>query len=490
MKKIGLFAIGLAMVCASCSQDEVSGIENQQEIVQNTQKLLSIDEVNKFIEESLKNTGDVDWTTAPTQVLWSAIVHSKDDVTIGFGNEGESFSLERTPELRNTKNQILTVIADQEQIKSSDMTVKDDEILNYMMVAISKYETIAALQKTEGIRYIEPNGYSFYLENDQTRSSAGCGESNQTINGADYRIITPNSWVPWSFDKHNIPSAWGYSTGSGITVGVIDTGLSGDQRLMNSDFNDGYSNGRTVQRFGTFNNDGVNDKCGHGTSMSSVIASPRNDDAMPLGVAYNSNLIVYRATSDVVLNGSDERRGVSNALRGLGNNSNVKIISMSIGYPWSIGNIKDAVKYAYSRGKLIIAAGGTSTSFTNWFGVIFPANMSETVAVTGIKDNGKYDRCDVCHSGSKIDFTIVMQRNSNNSRTVPVLGFRTGTRSYVGGSSIATATTAGIAALVWSRNPTWSRSQVLNKLKTAGEFYPNKDGSYGYGNIDALKAVK
>ena len=113
------------------------------------------------------------------------------------------------------------------------------------------------------------------------------------------------------------------------------------QPLLNSSgFNDGYSSGRYVQKYGTFidsnwwwssNYDGPHDKCGHGTAMASTMASPRNDNSMPVGVAYNSNLVAYRATEDVLLNDYHERKGVSKALTQLGNRSDVKIISMSIG---------------------------------------------------------------------------------------------------------------------------------------------------------------
>ena len=140
--------------------------------------------------------------------------------------------------------------------------------------------------------------------------------------------------------------------------------------------------------------------------------------------------------------------------------------------------------------KLIIAAGGTSTSFTNWAGVIFPANMDETVAVTGITDGVGYTECEVCHKGSKIDFTVIMQRSNDSNRTSVCLGYYEGTRSYVGGSSVSTATTAGIAALIWARNPTWSRDQVLNKMKQSASFYPNRHPDFGWGSINALVAVQ
>ena len=53
--------------------------------------------------------------------------------------------------------------------------------------------------------------------------------------------------------------------------------------------------------------------------MASALASPRNDNGMPVGVAYNSNLVSYRGTSDVVLEDYHDRIGVSNALKALGN---------------------------------------------------------------------------------------------------------------------------------------------------------------------------
>ena len=67
-----------------------------------------------------------------------------------------------------------------------------------------------------------------------------------TLSPSDYTTITPNAKVPWNFYNHNIPDAWNYSTGTGITIGVIDSGLSPNQSLMNSSFNDGLSSGRTA----------------------------------------------------------------------------------------------------------------------------------------------------------------------------------------------------------------------------------------------------
>jgi subtilisin family serine protease len=82
-----------------------------------------------------------------------------------------------------------------------------------------------------------------------------------------------------------------------------------------------------------------------------------------------------------------------------------------------------------------------------------------------------------------------MQRAASGN-TVPVNSYYNSQTDYVGGSSVATATTAGIAALVWAKNPTWTRDQVLTKMKQSSTYYPVKNTEYGYGNINALLAVQ
>lgn len=489
----------LAVTIWSCTSEEPLTETESQEI-QFPKNPLTVDEINSKISETIDNTGDFDWSKVDAHFLWSAVVHGQNVLSIGYGNEGQSFSESYDPELEAKKNNIIDVVTENEKIADEKLIRVEHEIITVIDVEVKNIETIIALRNNDNVRYLEPNGYNHY--NPVTaKSSSGCDKDADTINSIHYTTTSPNNaQVSWHFNEHNIQQAWNYSTGSGVTIGLIDTGVSASQSLLNSSgINDGYSSGRFVQKYGTFidsnwwwssNYDGPHDKCGHGTAMASTMASPRNDNRMPVGVAYNANLVAYRATEDVLLNDYHERKGVSAALTQLGNRSDVKIISMSIGYVWSIGNIKDAVRYAYSKGKLIFAAGGTSTSFTNGFGVIFPATMSETVAVTGVDDGPNYDRCQTCHSGNKIDFTIIMEGNNNTSKAPPVLGFYNGQRRYTGGSSVATATTAGIAALVWAKHPTWSRTQVLNKLKQSAEFYPNKDSSFGYGNIDALQAVQ
>ncbi|CAL2084764.1 S8 family peptidase [Tenacibaculum sp. 190524A02b] len=490
-----LLSLGIIVTMFSCTNNEPL----QEVTTQEQKEVLTKTEINNLIKESIQSNGDFYWNDQNPHTIWSALKHGNNILTIGYGNSKDDFA--RSNKSVSIKNSLLELVNKLEK-KSTKGTheLYSDEELNIIDLKIENKETVSALLKHPRVRYIEPSDYSFVEtgQNTQARSSSGCGYRQHVLNGNDYRTVTPGARVPWAFDAHNISQAWSHSTGTGITIAVIDSGLSPDQKWMNQYFNDGFSSGRTVQKYGNFvdsiwpwsdDYDGVDDKCGHGTNMAAIATAPRNNDNLPVGVAYNSNLVSYRSVEDVVINGYHEEKGVAKALKALANRSDVKIISMSLGSPFTINRVKDAIKYTYGKGKMILAAGGTSTSFTTWFGVIFPASMNETVAVTGVKE-GKYETCDVCHSGSKIDFTLQMERTNGTSNKIPALSYYNGKANYVGGSSAATAATAGIAALVWAKHPSWSREQVLQKMRESADFYPNKHSEFGYGNIDALKAVQ
>ena len=120
--------------------------------------------------------------------------------------------------------------------------------------------------------------------------------------------------------------------------------------------------------------------------------------------------------------------------------ADVKIISMSIGTPFSSSVLKDGVDYAYNKGKMIFAAAGTSYSWTSWWGVVYPAAYSQCNAITGVKENG--NTCSSCHDGIQVDFTIPMERNTNSNRNSLSLPLTGTIPSYIGGSSAATSTAA------------------------------------------------
>lgn len=492
----------MLLIFSSCSKDD--SVPESNIVIDASQKEpLTAQQINAKIDEIIALKGTFNWSNASNHLLWSAVFRGNNIVTIGFGNSKNDFERAKSSNNAKIQKDLLDIIMKYEATSLDKILISSDTYLNLVDVVITKQETIIALRKSKFIRYIEPGDYSYFAVNNteqrsDTGTSSGCGYDSEVLSTSDYTTITPNAKAPWTFYQHNIPNAWNISTGSGVTIGIVDTGVSPNQTLLGSSFNDGVSSGRTIQKYGVYvdsiwpwstTTDGSSDLCGHGTSMASVAAAPRNDNGLPVGVAYNANLVTYRAAANVVLDGYHEQNGVKNAFTALGNNAKVKIISMSMGYVFSVGKIEDGIKYAYGKGKLIFCAAGTSTNFTTFVGVIFPAWMPETVAVTGVKEGATAQACDVCHTGSKVEFTVVMQRASSGN-TVPVESYYDNQTDYVGGSSVATATTAGIAALVWSKNPSWTRIQVLTKMRQASSFYPNRNSEFGYGKINAYLAVQ
>ncbi|HRD42695.1 MAG TPA: S8 family serine peptidase, partial [Ferruginibacter sp.] len=82
----------------------------------------------------------------------------------------------------------------------------------------------------------------------------------------------------------------------------------------------------------------------------------------------------------------------------------------------------------------------------------------------------------------------VMEKASSNLHQLS-LAMQGDVPSTVGGSSVSTATMSGMAALVWSRFPSYTRDQVLNKLIQSSSNYPNKSSSLGWGNVNAYLAT-
>ena len=512
MKKLLSLLVAAAFFYACNPTNDELAIEPIQPIEQEIE-LVPKEKIDQFIINSLQKNNEFKWSELNDVMLWSALMHADSILTIGYTAENLDIQSREIVEIdvnkatwQRSKAEILDETSEVISYKSGKTVKPEDipsythEVLPFVEMKVSYLEVISRLRSMDNVRYVEPLGYKVDFEtygDGERLSDSGCtNDPDYGLTSDLYTNISPNAKMSWNYPIMGINQAWQYSTGSGVTIGLIDTGLSPSQSKLGNEFNSGVSSNRNVERYGFYATgfwwwksiDGPDDKCGHGTAMAGVMAAPRSNTGSSVGVAYNANLIGVRGTGDVVINGGDEKTGVADALVFLGNRSDVKIISMSIGDVFSNSKVADAVRYAYGKGKLIFSAAGTSTSFTNWYGVIFPASMSETVAVTGVKE-GQYKRCDICHSGSKVDFTVVMEKAGSNAHPLS-LAMNGSQPSTVGGSSVATATAAGIAALVWAKNPGWSREQVLNKMKQSADFYPSRSSDFGYGNLNALEAVQ
>ena len=505
MKKL-FYCLPWLLVGIACTSDDEVVVSQPTPSLSESLPIATIDHT---IRTLLDKQGEFAWDQATTDLLWSAAVQSDSVLFVGY-QPSNIPNVDKNlhtitiadPAWTGAKevliDELLTIINRTATVPINRETLVVDEgaVLPYIAIKTDSYEAVAYLRENTAVRYVEPASYFFQTPaptpNQRTADKLICDYDDNVslpVPPEDYQATVPNAKIPWNFLFSNIAQAWSLSTGAGVTVGLIDTGISPDQAKLGSAFNEGLSQNRMITKLGTYENDGSGDPCGHGTRMAGLIAAPRGNDGTAVGVAYNANLISFRGTADVIVDSRSEKQGVVDALVALANQAEVRIISMSIGNPLSSGTVADAVRYAYGKQKLIVCAAGTSTSFTNWAGVVFPARMDETVAVTGLKDNSNYVRCSNCHSGSTVDFTMVMQRAVDTERTSLTLTRQGNDLSFIGGSSTATAMVAGVAALVWSQNPSFSREDVLQRLRESADFYPKRDQKFGWGTVDAYRAV-
>lgn len=475
------------------------------------QQIIPKTAINAFIREQLSQQQHFNWEMASDSMVWSALVQGDSILSVGyqpagFTNLSQKIHLidTKSSEWQSTRNQVLQLIMENERkngraaTENSLLAFKENQ-LPVVDVKVSSFATVKALRESGIVRYAEPIGYGAFMQDKKTTpvvesslsSGFGCG-SNVAQTGlvvnVDYTNITPGAKQSWSHPYSKIGQAWAKSTGKGVKIMIIDTGVSSDQENLGTTFNQGASTGRTIEKKVTLPGATPVDNCGHGTSMAGAAAAPRGTDGASAGVAYNCNLVTVHAADGVVLLSADAATGVADAYMLGANDASVKIISMSMGTIFDITKVKDAIIYAHNKQKLMFCAAGTSFSvFAGFVGVIFPASLSQVVAVTGIKDN-LTERCGDCHQGPKVDFVVVMEKVSNGRKPLS-LAMSGDVPSTVGGSSVSTATVAGIAALVWAKYPADTRDAVYNRLKNAGSYANNRHANFGWGIIDADAAV-
>ncbi|RSK44011.1 S8 family serine peptidase [Hymenobacter rigui] len=506
----------LALALVACQHDAADPAPTSQP---DPTTALTQQQLDEQIFNTLRQKGQFDWNSTSAHTVWSALQQSDHVLSVGYRPATVRASAplpddaRLSPEWQQARQQVLALILTEEQKAHPDLTVEklqvfEQNALPVLTVTVRELSTIKALRESGLVRYAEPIGYE---PNHQSASkaasilsSSGCGSNTATagiVAGSDYTVLSNGSKSSWNQADvyHGIRTAWNQSTGRGSKVLIIDTGASDGQDNLGSAFNQGLSTGRTIERLVTLPRNTIfgipygdyetpNDGCGHGTGMAGACAAPRGTDGASVGIAYNANLITVRAAEDVFLDASREVQGVTDAYLLAGNRSDVRIISMSMGRLTSSSQMTDAIRYAYGKGKLIFCAAGTSFDWSaGWVGVIYPASLAEAVAVTGVKDN-LTTRCDECHVGSDVEFTVVMQRSSNNLRPL-TLAMSGDAPSTIGGSSVATASMAGMAAVVWSKYPTETRAQIMSRLVAASSNRSSRDPNFGWGRVNLASAV-
>jgi serine protease len=307
------------------------------------------------------------------------------------------------------------------------------------------------------------------------------------------RTIEPLSWVKalytpndpllekqWHMERVGMPSAWNFSTGRGVVVAVVDTGVACEDH---GPFRKGTDLNTTECVSGwnfVSNNAHAYDDQGHGSHVAGTIAQSTGNNFGAAGIAFNASLMPVKVLD---ANGSGTNANVADGIRWAGDHG-ADVINLSLGGPRDSQILKDAVASARKNGAVVIAAAGNSGGSVGYPG--------GTEGVVGVSATGQDDKLAVFSSrGPEIDIAApgveVTQQTICN-------GGKGGCERFASfnGTSMASPHVAGVAALVMNRGVT-DVDAVESVLKSTARVVDDSASGkklYGAGILDASNATR
>ncbi len=325
-------------------------------------------------------------------------------------------------------------------------------------------KTLAKLSSNPNVEYAELDTWYSAVSTDPLFGyQYGLHNTGQTIGGQ----------VGVNDADIDAPEAWLRSSGNGVKVAVLDSGVDQNHQDLMSKI-------VSQQNFTTSPN--VDDLYGHGTHVAGIIAATTNNSLGVAGVCPGCQLLNGKVLGD---NGSGATSWIANGITWAANNG-AKVINLSLGSTTPSKTMEDAVKYAWSKGAVVVAAAGNNGSKTKFY----PAAYTNAIAVAAT-DNRDVKASFSNYGGSWVD---VAAPGAYIVSTLPNHTYALGTvlnYGYLSGTSMAAPMVAGTAGLVWSTSYGTSSSSVRNRIeskadKVAGTSYWTY---WTHGRVNAARAV-
>ncbi|AFZ59886.1 peptidase S8 [Anabaena cylindrica FACHB-243] len=321
--------------------------------------------------------------------------------------------------------------------------------------------------------FIEPNYiYRTVPLGKNTGLAELSAQNNQNTNPS---LVGPNDQYyskQWNLHKIGVEGAWTRTKGSGITVAVIDTGITQVRDLADTKFVKGYD----------FVNDKeqANDDNGHGTHVAGTVAQTTNNQYGVAGVAYEASLMPLKVLSE---SGSGTVADIAEAIK-FAADKGADVINMSLGGGGESQLMQDAIEYAYKKGVVIIAAAGNESTD----GASYPARYPHVIGVSAFGPDG--EKASYSNYGAGVDISApggsetgaILQETIDENGEGVFLGLQ--------GTSMASPHVAGVAALIKATGVT-EPDQILKVLQQSARVIQD-DGLnyYGAGQLNAEAAVK
>ena len=279
----------------------------------------------------------------------------------------------------------------------------------------------------------------------------------------DQTVTDPSFNRSWALPKIEAPDAWDISTGDGIIVAVLDTGVDGTHPDLVANMVPGWN---------IFdNNDNTADVHNHGTWVAGTIAAAANNGMGSAGVAWSAEIMPVRiAAPDATAFFST----IANGIRWAADHG-AKVVNVSYSGVAGSSTIRSAAQYLRNKGGVLVVSAGNSGSRLNYS----PSDVIMAVSATNSNDQ----RPNWSSYGSYVDIAAPGESIFTTSRG--------GGYNFVQGTSFSSPIVAATAALMFSANQELTPADldrlILSTTTDLGE--PGFDDFYGAGRVDAAAAV-
>ncbi|MGW6544946.1 type VII secretion-associated serine protease mycosin [Streptomyces massasporeus] len=291
---------------------------------------------------------------------------------------------------------------------------------------------------------------------------------------------------PWSLQRVLLDELWSQSTGKGMRVAVIDTGVDvtnpqltdavdvkSGRNLMPKNLKD--KDGNPIER-GKEN--GTTDTVGHGTKVAGIIAARPAKGTGFVGLAPDATIIPIQQND---AEGNGDVGTLTDAIRyAVRAGADVINISQDTTKPMtSTSDLKLAIDQALNKKIVVVASAGNDGLGGN-VKETYPASYEGVLAVAASDRNN--ERAAFSQSG---EFVGVAAPGVDMISTVPKGG-----HCSDNGTSFSAPYVAGLAALIKAKHPDWTARQVVAQIEqTAERTTAGHDRLVGWGVVDPVRAL-
>lgn len=285
----------------------------------------------------------------------------------------------------------------------------------------------------------------------------------------------------WGLLSSNFSQAWSTTTGSGVTVALIDSGIdrthpelagqlwTNNGEIQNNGIDDdqngfiddvnGWDFYSSIEPGAAEDNDPT-DTHGHGTFVAGIIGAKTNNQEGIAGICWGCKLMAVKAAYGNVLTDVSVAQSIRYAV-----DNGADIINMSFGGWGRRPILGDAVRYAYEHGVVMVAAAGNGMEEMS---KISPASRSEVISVGALNPDGT--PATFSNYGKTLDLTapgvdILSLRAANTDMYHDGQHIIADRYYRADGTSFAAPHVTGMVALMLSQNPNATAESIRTNLQ-------------------------